>query len=233
MKRLLSTMILCLLISGCSSNESFLRNRVVKLTGNGRLCSGEQIKAPSGISYVLTAAHCLSTVDALGNVTITKDDGTSLVRKVIAEDSNSDLLLIEGLPNVEGVKIASRSYRGEKVRTFTHGRGHSTYLTDGELLEDRRSRAVIFDITTPEREAYCRKFKKYLVASEMVFGLFPAKFCVINVLETGTTANVQPGSSGGMVVDSSGALVGVVSTGDGVYGGLVRLSDIKAFLAGY
>ena len=73
-----------------------MQERVQKLTDKLMLATvGVQVGQAQGSGvivtkdgYVLTAAHCLSTVDALGNVTITKDDGTSLVRKVIAEDDS-------------------------------------------------------------------------------------------------------------------------------------------------
>ena len=49
---------------------------------------------------------------------------------------------------------------------------------------------------------------------------------------TMTSALVVPGSSGGAATDLSGALVGVVSLCDGVFGGLIPLSEINTLMAG-
>jgi S1-C subfamily serine protease len=57
--------------------------------------------------------------------------------------------------------------------------------------------------------------------------------CFLKVVEVATTAKVVPGSSGGMVVDDVGDLIGVVSASNGDFGFLVRLQDIKNFLAKY
>ena len=209
-----------------SPSDQELRSKVVQLEGNGSLCSGEQVRAPSGIDYVVSAAHC-GHLATNGSILVKTEDGRQMERRVIAEDIFSDLLLIEGIPNMKGLDIAQSSYNGEPVRTLTHGRGFPTYETKGILIASKKIKVPLFDIMSPEDEIKCNLPKHKI--DENWFG----KSCMLNVSEMATTALIAPGSSGGMVIDMSGKLVGVVSAGDSVFGYMVTLDDIHRFLANY
>lgn len=210
------------------SNEYF-RERTVKLVGNGGLCSGEQVHADtSGADYILTAAHCRRLSEDSASIKVIAEDGRTLMRKIIAEDDNSDLLLLEGIPKLRGLDMAKEIYRFQKVRTFTHGRGHATYETEGMLVGEEHVEFGLFEISNETDLKMCEtKLKNRVVIN--LSGLV----CAMSVEEVVTTAMVVPGSSGGMVINGSGELVGVVSAGDGVFGYLVRLADIKNFLKNY
>jgi len=210
--------------------EGYFYSRSVKLLGGGHQCSGEQVRGPSGVSYILTAAHCAKLADAQGNIEVIKEDGDKISRKIITEDPSSDLLLLEGLPGVAGLDIATSLKPHERVRTYTHGHGMDTYRTDGMIIQNIRIQAGVSEITTDQEELACNNLPKYKVVELDNTPFGPLKACILDVEETLTTAMIQPGSSGGMVVNESGELVGVVSVGDGAYGGLVELKDIKNFL---
>lgn len=212
-----------------SKQEERIRSKVVKLSNAHIQCSGIQIKAPSGQSYILTAGHCKDIADASGSMTVTTEDRKQLKRRILAEDGVSDLLLLEGLPGVVGLDTAAFSTRGEAIRTFTHGHGLDTYETDGVLIADETIKIPMEEISLKECEML-PKYKKENV--DMFFGI-RAEICVLEVKEAVTTALIIPGSSGGCVVNSSGNLVGIASaTGNGL-GYLVTIKDINNFLKGY
>lgn len=208
----------------------YFHDRTVKLF-NGRMgCSGEQIRAPSGTDYILTAAHC-AKIAKDGMMPVITEDGRHLERRVIAEDPYSDLLLIEGIPGLRGLDIAPHSDGTEHVRTFTHGRLLPTYETEGQLISDQHVEVLLGMISNDEDAAACSGPKYEIVHADPPFDSITG--CFLNVEETVTNAMIVPGSSGGMVVNDSGDLVGVVSAGDGVFGLLVRLHDIHKFVGNY
>ncbi len=219
--------IACTIALVTDSQENLIRSRVVKLKGAHGMCSGEQIRTDSGQDYILTAAHCRH-FEENGSITVINESGQSIQRRVIAEDINSDLLLLEGLPNMKGLAIAKNSYNRQRVRTFTHGRNLPTYETQGVLIGDTLVKVPVKIISTEEEAAACVAMPKYKI-EENIF----ARFCVLAVQEMGTTALIVPGSSGGVVVDSSGDVVGVASASGDNFGWLVTLGDIQRFLAAY
>lgn len=209
-------------------DEQWLRQRSVKLVSDHGSCSGEQVRATSGVDYILSAGHCSVLKDEAGNIKVITESGKELSRRVIAEDPNSDLLLIEGLPGLKGLPLAKSVTVSQHIRTFTHGGGLDTYKTEGELIQDQKVKILISPIFSEDDREACAKLPKYRIAD---LGFVQA--CALDVMETVSTASIIPGSSGGMVVDDSGELVGVVSASDGKMGYFVRLSDIRTFVNSY
>lgn len=203
------------------------RDRIVKLTGKAGQCSGEQIKAPSGESYILTAGHCSVLVDD-GRINVETEDHKHLSRKFIAEDPSSDLMLIEGVPHMEGIPIALTSFPGQHVRTLTHGNGFATYQTEGVLIQLDKVEAELFAITNDAEAAKCASMPKQHPEGSL-FG----SICALDVIEIISTAMVVPGSSGGAVLNRHNELVAVVSAGGGPFSAFVKLADIRNFLNSY
>lgn len=215
-------------VTSCSPSDNSIRSHVVKLVSAKGSCSGEQIKAPSGMLYILTAAHCkVLAVD--GSIKVITEDGRELPRRVIEEDLQSDLLILEGVPNLPGFDIAKRVSAKDHVRTFTHGYGMDTYKTEGVIIQNMRVQIPISAIGSTEDEEKCEEQPKQKAVNAGFFG----KVCAMDVIETATTAMILAGSSGGPVVNDQGDLVGVVSAGDGQIGMLVTLKDILRFTASY
>lgn len=229
-------MLPCMLMSAASedrSSDEYAMKRAVKIFNPKKgSCSGEQVRAPSGKDYIMSAGHCKGLMDQDGNFLIQTEDGSLLQRKLIAEDPASDLLLIEGLPNLEGLHIAQGSYRKEHVRTFTHGKGYDTYKTEGNLVGITFIEIPLKEgLVDPANPVQCNMPKNQYYEGMTFFGRMYV--CTIAVNEMVTTAKIVPGSSGGMMVDDNGDLVGVASASDGQFYYFVTLSDIAKFVRGY
>jgi hypothetical protein len=226
--RTLLSIVLVLVLTGCNHDRTIL-DRVVKLQSAEGSCSGIQVAAPSGRSYILTAGHCRRLSDAVGSIGVVREDGSTLQRAVIAEDPNSDLLLLEGLPGINGISVAASLTDGQFVRTFTHGSGFKTYRTEGQTVQESVAIAVVGE----EKDCAPGMPKLTVVDVPIFFGL-SVRACVLKVLEEVTTATIVPGSSGGAMVDAQGSLVGIASMSDGsFFSYFVRLQDIQTFLKAY
>lgn len=225
----LSGIVLGVLVS-CSGilghSDAYIKARVVRIMGQQGMCSGEQIRAPSGTDYILSAGHCTAVAFPDGSYQIHTEDGKVLRRLGVAEDSNSDLLLIEGIPGLKGLDIADHAWAGEHVNTFTHGANLDTYETHGQLIQTKMIDIPVFRLESEADTTRCASMPKFAPYPE--FGL-----CALHVLEEITTAFIAPGSSGGAMVDASGDLVGVASASDGQFFLFVTLSDIKSFISNY
>jgi hypothetical protein len=215
----------------CMHSESWIRQRVVKLSSARGMCSGEQVRAPSGVDYILSAGHCHGL--AVGQeITVTDAEGHAIKRDIIAEDPDSDLLLIEGLPNLRGLDIADSVGISEHVRTFTHGANMATHKTEGEIMDTKQIDIFVNIIQDSKEESECTSSSKFQAKHVQTF-FGELEVCMMELPETVSTAIIVPGSSGGMLVDDAGDLVGVASCTDDQFGYFVTLRDINKFLKVY
>lgn len=138
MKRLIASIILACgaLCFASQKSDAYIRNRVVMLVSPLGGCPGEQVRAASGKDYILSAKHCGSLSDKKGRIMVIDEAGHELMRKIIGLDAKSDLLIMEGIPNLRGFDVGSSTKRFQKIRTFGHGRGLPTYETDGVIIGD-------------------------------------------------------------------------------------------------
>jgi S1-C subfamily serine protease len=204
-------------------NEDWMRSKVVKISSDHGMCSGEYVVAGSGETYILTAAHC-KDLETDGSYRVTGENGAVHYVKRVAEDGESDLMLLEAPAGVVGLKIADRAERAETVQTFTHGSNLDTYKTSGVIIQTKVAPVPMFDAITDDQKSACLSKAKY----ELIDGN-----CILTTELTFSTAFVAGGSSGGPAVNAKGELVGVVSAGGQGYGLFVRLYDIRQFLDKY
>lgn len=211
------------------ASDFYIRNRVVLLKSSKGSCSGIQVKAPSGKAYVLSAAHCVEILDKHPgsrevDITAVEENGNESKIHMIDLDYAHDLMLMSS-PNDKSINIAEKTYLYEKVHTMTHGHGHRTHRTDGELLEEMDLLIPAYAIQSQQDEKECKKMGGKIM---MYMGFIP--FCVKPQHDVMSTAHAVPGSSGGAVVDDKGELVGIVSNTDGDFTGIVPLRFIQDFL---
>jgi S1-C subfamily serine protease len=219
-----------LIINAVNNLDCVPRSKSMLLRSGRGSCSGEQVKAPSGKNYILTAAHCRA-LENNGVITVTTEAGVTFDSKIVAEDDNSDLLLLEGASDMEGLPIAKSVKNKEEVRTFTHGHGMQTYKTSGVIIQNKQISVPIKFIESEKDIQECKSKNRNKVEIATVFPGLDMEVCAMVTIDSVMTAMIVPGSSGGMVVNNHGELVGVVSAGDGTFGYAVRLLDIQNFMS--
>lgn len=212
-------------------SERYLRDRVIKLEGDAGLCSGVQVRAPSGKDYVLSAGHCADLAKN-GIMHATTEDGKKFDLKFLAEDDKSDLIVLEGVPKLRGISIAKYVNIGQHLITLTHGGGMDTYRTQGEVIQYKETKVVLNPIENEAGYKKCTSKPKTKLVDVDMWGI-KIPVCILDTNQMVTTAPVIPGSSGGPAFDDSGDLVGIVSASHSIFSTFVSLLDIKAFLASY
>jgi hypothetical protein len=192
-----------------AGSDRYVRHRAVMLEGAHGSCSGVQVRTPKGKDVILSAGHCADLADE-GQILVTPEGGTSMWRKVLKESDEADVLVLEGVPSLPGLPIAAKFYDQEHIRTFTHGLGMKTYKTEGVIIQDQMINVPAFPISDADSMLKCLFTPKYAI------NIFSEEMAVCMLVEhvLVTNAWVLPGSSGGMAVNSSGEVVGVVSAGD-------------------
>lgn len=206
--------------------DAYIRRSVVQLTNGQMSCTGEQIIAPSGKLFVITAAHCRGISEGTEKMTAVLEDGSKQTISVIAEDPTSDLLILTPVKGIPGLSIASSIYAHQHARAFTHGRAYATYKTEGEIVQEGTFEAPIFEINSFIDLLRCQAQPKY--HPEM--GLF-SQSCVATLSEIIATVGVVPGSSGGAILNDRGQVLGICTGEQDPFSFWVKLDDIHRFLA--
>ena len=208
------------------ASDSYIRDRVVRIVKGTGMCSGIKIHTDRGGSYILTAAHCRKLLNADNTANIEMEDGSKAVVPFIAEDGESDLMLL-ATNDTKGVRIADHVKMHDKVHTLTHGGNRPTYRTDGEILNDTETSFLVSFILTMDQAFECSGMNKLHIVEPP----FAPPACIATTIDTLATAWIIPGSSGGPLLNEAGELVGITSAlGPEQDYYFVRLGDMRSFL---
>ncbi|GGM41005.1 hypothetical protein GCM10012275_09970 [Longimycelium tulufanense] len=137
--------------------------------------------------YILTNNHVVETVaKAGGTITVTLPDGTKKEAKVVGTDGRNDLavLKVDGVDNLTPAQLGSSGSLkvGQQVAAIGSPFGLSGTVTSGIISALDRKVSSTTDLGTP-----------------------------VSYRGVQTSAPVNPGNSGGPLVDLDGRVVGVVS----------------------
>lgn len=227
-------------------------SRVVKLVAIDKLGqirgggTGFQVVAPSGVSYLLTNAHVCEAFPE-GSVNAQLGDGRIMPRRILEISDRTDLCLVEGIPGMDGLKLASNVDIGQTLALIGHPVLQPLSISLGDIVgqgieEFPYAPIAPSDMSDRERarypdlmsEAECKSKPKFKVKEmETFFGSVP--ICVLSIQAYKTTIIAFPGNSGSPVVNFWGNLSGVLYAGNGRtnWGLVVPLESIKEFLAPY
>lgn len=208
--------------------DTYVPKKVVQLVSSKGSCSGIHVDIGDR-TYILSASHCLPLQNDRGEILV-KDDEMSepIPRRVLDEDENSDLILLEALPGRSGLDIADNAYFKEKLYSYTHGRGYATHKTEGSYIQNE---VVDIIISLDPDDCDLSKPKYKIIKVNLLF--FELSACALHTDSMVSEMPTAPGSSGGPVVNKYGDLVGIVFAGGGGYSFFVTLTDIQNFVANW
>lgn len=190
-------------------SDSFVRKNVYQLMSPDGNCTGTKVLAPSGTSYIITAAHCNNLIKD-NKIDSYDVGGVQSYLEVIQISPDIDLMLLSS-PDKTGLQVGSMLELHQAVHTIAHNRNGldmmvKAYRRDGEYLGD----TMLVPLCTPA-----------VMFNEPVA-------CSMHSI---TTVQVMPGNSGGPLLDNDNHLIGIISNLD--YKGFsyhVTPTTIKEFL---
>jgi S1-C subfamily serine protease len=196
--------------------------------------SGFFVKAPSGITYIMTNKHICELADEEGNLFVQKEEDDRIYdRKIVAIYEHHDLCLVESIGNVKGVSVSESLSIGETIGLIGHPKLQPLTLSKGEFIGHTTIKIVT---AIDPKEGEC---KGDIVEVKDILSLLffrSRKLCVSEFYTAQITAYSRGGSSGSPVVNFFGNLVGVLFAGnrmDPFQSFMVPLEDVQDFLKDY
>ncbi len=196
---------------GCATPkmmDAHIRSHTFLLVGGPHACTGVQVQAPSGKSYVVSAGHCVSAFDQKGEASavIAGADKPEKI-KLLEISKDADVLIATGVSNLTGLRIAANVEKFEHIRLFGHGNLFDTVKRDGELIQDAflnlNEKKDDVDVADENMCVFMKTFS--------LPGAVGWKMCQRSII---TSAPADPGMSGGPAVNDNNELVGIISCTD-------------------
>ena len=231
------------------AHNAFLRHKVgsktfmIKGSKNGGGGTGFQVTAPSGQNYIMTNSHvcegALTQSQSKDSLIVMDDSGNSIRRKILENSDFTDLCLLEGLPGVEGLKLANRGPSlGDTEYIVGHPLLRPLSVSHGEVVGLKDVKIPIGQINSLEDELKCDLPKNEIANIEVeIFGTVkvPFRLC-LNVTKSSfmTTVLIFPGNSGSPMVNMYGEVTGVAFAADATnWAYAVSLKDVRRLLLLY
>ena len=214
--------------------------------------TGFQVEGPSGTSYIVTNSHVCEFAQSAAkdqNFVLVKQTDHWLKRRVLEVDGEADLCLLEGAPNIAGLKLGGDVKIGDYVAAVGHPHLGPTTMSEGEVVARTdtliqhhimKSGDAKLDRFLGASDEPCDQPKNEIVKKMLyLFGFIPlgeAPICLVREKEAvQTNVTIFGGNSGSPLVDSWGRVVGVVFAADGStnWGFAVNINHLKHLLRDY
>jgi len=216
--------------------RSYIANKTVYITNSEGTSGGTgiHVKARSGKTYLLTNDHVCGLGNNKNEVYVSFDNSDRLIpRRIVEKSIMTDLCLVEGMPEVEGISLAKSASYGSIVYQVGHPRLMPITLTQGEFISKQMVRVLIGPIFTEEDKMNCSLPKNSIIKVDGLFG--EVELCTIKVMGNLSNIPTLPGNSGSPIVNEWGKLVALTFAGDNRinWGISIPLEDIERFLKIY
>lgn len=197
--------------------------------------TGVHVVSPSsGKVYLLTNKHICREADKDGVLWVGFDEGRSIPRHVLEMSKNSDLCLMEPLPDMSGVPLASDGPKPfDAVSIWGHPLLQPLSEAKGRSVGYHEITVLQFVIDSEEKKLQCNGSNESIQEIDMF--IIKMDMCMSKSTSDLSDAQIYPGNSGSPVVNTDGKLIGVVyaSSSETHWSESVPLSDVRGFLLPY
>lgn len=207
-------------------------SKTVMLTNRGSGGTGFFVKAPSGLTYILTNAHICRLADSKGNINVTlATNFETIQRRVIQEFKHHDLCLVESVENFEGIVVSDDVTVGESDYIVGHPKLFPLVVSPAQFIGNTviqiyYGASYKFPVFKQSGLPEYKLFSKRLNPDGGLKG-------VETLLSSQFVGYSRGGNSGSAIVNINGELVSVLFAGnpsDNQETYAVPLAAIKEFL---
>ncbi len=196
--------------------------------------TGFDISTPSGKAYVLTNSHICDMAGKSKRLYIENQRGMGMFRKIVKNSEYTDLCILEGIPEKDGLKLANSVGIGQVLTVIGHPMLLPITVRQGEILGEKKIKLFNYLLTKRPKKAKCNKPKNKIEYIHTRWGM-KIKACFTVIRSYFTDIEIYPGNSGSPVINSFGNVVGIIFAINGMpkWGYFIPFDDIKKFIEKY